>query len=67
MSPTPLHQIYEWIAGELNTHVHWSEPQAGSPLRGNKKVSSAKLENSGFVWTYPDYKRGFTEALGKKR
>ncbi len=66
MFPTPISEIYTWLAEKTGTSVQWSNDSSSSRMRGNKKVSSKKLAATGFQWKFADYKSGMQALLDQE-
>ncbi len=64
-SPAPQHEVDRWLAAALSVSVE-EDPDsvAQSGQRGHKRVSNRRLRSSGYVLRYPDYRSGYTAALG---
>jgi len=62
--PETLHQVHVWLADQLNIKNPILSVEANE--RGNKKVSNARLLNSGFEFLYPGYQQGYTALIAEK-
>lgn len=64
-APTPLCEVYEWIAEQLSEPLaidHREPTEAVRYQRGNKRISNARIRSTGFEFKYPTYQEGY-EAL----
>jgi nucleoside-diphosphate-sugar epimerase len=66
-APTPMGEILDWIAARLGVEPPPDgDNGAGAPQRGgNKRISSARLRNDGFVFRFPTYREGFADILAQ--
>lgn len=64
-APTPICEVYEWLAEQLSvTEVEYSEPKEHSrQARSNKRLSNQKIKDSGFEFQYPSYQDGYAKLL----
>ena len=64
-NPTLLCDVYDWLSEELCVpDVEQIEPKESSrQMRSNKKMSNKKLLDSGYEFTYPDFKNGYREII----
>ena len=64
-APTPLCEIYDWLAEELCVpDVEHMEPKESSrQMRSNKRISNKKILESGYRFIYPDYQSGYRALL----
>lgn len=58
--PAPRCEVLDWLARKLDAPA--PARTAGSSGQG-KRVSSARLRESGFAFTHPDYRSGYQEML----
>lgn len=67
-APTPLGEIVDWIAGHLSLpSPPEGEDAIAMPQRGgNRRVSSALLRASGFVFRFPTYREGFSSIIAQE-
>lgn len=67
-APTPLGEIVDWIAGHLGLPTPpEGEDAIAMPQRGgNRRVSSALLRASGFVFRFPTYREGFSSIIAQE-
>jgi nucleoside-diphosphate-sugar epimerase len=62
--PTKLSEILDWLSKKLGTPLKITEEnQVHSPLRGNKRCSSALIRSQGFRFKYPTFREGFEAIL----
>lgn len=63
--PAPYSEVVKWIADELQVplDVVEEEGRATESRGGNKRVSSDRLANEGFVFRYPSYREGYRELI----
>ena len=60
--PAPLHDVTNWLANQL--HVNISQP-IEKRGRGSKRCSNQKIVDSGYHFTFPDYKAGYRSMLNE--
>lgn len=56
--PTPMADVVRWISHQLGRE--YQATQAMPNERGNKQVSSRRLQQTGFRFNYPDFRAGYT-------
>lgn len=61
-SPTPIHEVMEWLAAELGIEIRERQPVRRG---GSKRCSNRRLRASGYRFRYPDFRSGYTELLRK--
>jgi nucleoside-diphosphate-sugar epimerase len=61
--PETLHQVHLWLAAQLQIK-NWVLSDETNE-RGNKKVSNARLLNTGFEFLYPGYQQGYAVLLSE--
>lgn len=59
--PETLHQVHLWLAEQLQIK-NWTL-SGETNERGNKKVSNARLLNTGFEFLYPGYQQGYATLI----
>jgi nucleoside-diphosphate-sugar epimerase len=60
--PAPLGEVLQFLAAELGKPVPPKGPS--DPARGgNKRCSSARLQETGFFFAFPSYREGYREIL----
>lgn len=57
--PAPRAVVAGWIAARLGVAVAEAAEEEASALRGNKRVSNARLLAAGYRFVYPTYKEGY--------
>lgn len=63
--PASRNEVVIWILEQLGKKP-CGVTQAGTS-RGNKRVSSQLLADSGFGWTYPSYREGYSHLLRQRQ
>jgi len=58
--PAPRCEVLDWLAGQLGAARPGREPAAGGQ---GKRVSNARLLESGYRFIHPDYRSGYQELL----
>ncbi|MFI7482513.1 SDR family oxidoreductase [Kocuria sp. M1R5S2] len=61
--PVPEREVLEFVAQELGVPLPEDVPEADSPPRGAKRLSNARLRESGFEFRYPTYREGYRAVL----
>lgn len=59
LEPTPIHEVMNWIADQLNVEV--SPDQRAR--RSSKRCDSSQLRELGYRFKYPTYKEGYRELI----
>lgn len=64
-APTLTCEVYEWLAEQLSvTELEYIEPTENArAMRSNKRLSNAKILETGYQLHYPDYQTGYKELL----
>jgi nucleoside-diphosphate-sugar epimerase len=60
--PTPLREIMEWLAAQYVISVDRLKPTFAANRGGSKRCSNQLLIESGYQFSYPDYKSGYLAA-----
>ncbi|MEO0435950.1 MAG: epimerase [Pseudomonadota bacterium] len=61
-SPVPIQEVEAWLAAQLG--VPYEPPKAdGQEVVSHKRISNARLRETGFELSYPDYRSGYAQAL----
>ncbi len=66
--PTPLCDVYEWLAEQLSVPLeidHREPTERVRQQRGNKRISNARIRETGFVFKYLSYKEGYAELIAQ--
>lgn len=61
--PTRELEVLEFLAHELGVPLPEDVPEADSRRRGSKRLSNARLRESGFELRYPTYREGYRAVL----
>jgi nucleoside-diphosphate-sugar epimerase len=61
--PVPEREVLEFVAQELGVPLPEDVPEADAPPRGAKRLSNARLRESGFEFRYPTYREGYRAVL----
>ncbi len=63
--PAPQCEVMDWLAGQLGVAPppRISADPTRSPQRANKRCRNDRLLASGFVFSYPSYREGYTALL----
>jgi hypothetical protein len=58
-------EVYSWLAEQLSVpEIEHMEPTENSRLmRSNKKISNARLLESGYEFKFPNYRLGYTDLI----
>ena len=56
--PVPQHEVLNWLADQMSVPV-----QPTQPVSGGKRLSNARMLQTGFVLRYPDYRSGYAALL----
>lgn len=62
--PAPIAEVHRWLAEQLG--VSHQVDESYRHMAGSKRGNNARLLDSGFKFTYPDYRAGYTQVLQKK-
>lgn len=67
--PSPIGAVLTWLSAQLELPVKRADADGGfvRSRGGNKRVSSELLQQSGFSFSYPDFRAGYRELLGQNR
>lgn len=60
--PAPLGEVWQWLAERLGSPLALPAGWAQAPMTG-KHCRSARLQQQGFCWQYPDFRAGYTALL----
>lgn len=63
--PTLLCAVYDWLAEQLNVpdSEHFEPTEHSRQMRNNKRISNARILETGYQFKYPDYQTGYLELL----
>jgi nucleoside-diphosphate-sugar epimerase len=64
-SPSLLHEVKEWMAGQLSLQGHWQEVVAPSARGGSKRCSSQRLQDLGYEFQHADFKSGYAPVIAE--
>lgn len=56
--PVPQHEVLNWLADQMGLPV-----QPAQPVSGGKRLSNARMLQTGFALRYPDYRSGYAALL----
>ena len=57
-----IQEVEAWLCAQLRRAYDPPEPGEG-PVRGHKRVRNTRLRETGFSFTYPDFRSGYGELL----
>lgn len=60
--PVPQHEVLRWLAEQMGQHAGQT---SSSVPAGGKRLSNARMLETGFRLRYPDYQAGYTALLEK--
>lgn len=62
--PTPLYEVKQWLAEQLQLPKDHLQPKPlGRSLRSSKRCNNKRLLESGYQFTYPNFKAGYSAVL----
>lgn len=58
--PVPQYEVLQWLAGRIGLEANRIKPP---PASGGKRLSNARMLETGFQLRYPDYMAGYAELI----
>jgi nucleoside-diphosphate-sugar epimerase len=65
--PAPIATVERWFAAYLGLDYDAMTPQQSAPRGGNRRCSSARLQEAGYRFIYPTYREGLPTLLAPRR